>query len=97
MQKYKLASIHGGRTLRLVFLPALILVGPLALACTMEEARDIHEGPHKGLKGVCSNNGMEVSCIEQGGEDYSCSGPGGSFRGNDLGTLVFSACGCGSE
>ena len=95
MWKYGLALGGRGRLAGIPLLVLLLFAGPLALACTIEQAREFHEGTHKGLKGTCSNSGLEVSCIDQGTQGYACSGPDGNFQGSDLATLVFSACGCG--
>ncbi len=66
--------------------------------------RVLHTGCAKGPdrrfqrdQGRCSNNGLPISCIFIEGEGITCDGPGGGYSGEDLNSLIFSACGCSSE
>jgi hypothetical protein len=75
---------------------ALLLHG-VASACSIQNRKEVQIGDSKGVEGVCSNNGQPISCKFDAGEGITCDGPGGSYTGNDLDSLVFSACGCSSQ
>ena len=66
-------------------------------ACPIQNVQQTHIGTHEGIKGECSNNGLRISCVFIEADGISCDGPGGSFSGNDLDDLIFSACGCSHQ
>lgn len=76
-----------------------LLNAGLAVACYIENKREIHVGVSAGVAGECSNNGSPIQCISEGeGADrLNCNGPEGSFSGSDLHVLISTACGCGSN
>jgi hypothetical protein len=79
------------------FAMAMSFFHGIASACSMEDAQNVQIGDHEGVQGHCSNNGLRISCssVQDGG--ILCDGPGGSYSGDDLNELIFSACGCTSN
>jgi hypothetical protein len=75
----------------------LLFYHDVANACSIQNVQKVQIGDYKGIKGRCSNNGLPISCIFIEGEGISCDGPAGSYSGDDLNSLVFSACGCSTE
>ncbi len=69
----------------------------VAAECIIMNEEKILVGSHKGVKGLCSNNRLPVTCILMEGTGIECDGPSGGYTGGDLGSLVFSACGCSIE
>jgi hypothetical protein len=70
-----------------------------AMACDIENKREIEVGVSKGVAGECSNNGMSIQCLSEGegAGRFNCDGPEGNFSGPDLQALISSACGCGAD
>jgi hypothetical protein len=82
----------------LFFLTYIILIlNGNTYACSMEELTKVQIGADQGIKGICSNNRFPISCQNLGNGELSCDGPGGSYSGYDLDSLIFSACGCSSQ
>lgn len=79
------------------FSMAMLFCHGVSSACSIQDAQKVQIGDYKGIKGKCSNNGLPISCIFIEGEGITCDGPSGSYSGDDLNALVFSACGCSSE
>ncbi len=78
------------------FIAAMVLICDVGYACSLLNKKEAQIGDSKGVEGVCSNNGLPISCIFVG-EGITCDGPGGSYSGNDLDSLIFSACGCSAQ
>jgi len=76
---------------------AVLLLHGIASACSIQDRKDVQVGDSRGVTGVCSNNGAPITCTYVTGEGTTCDGPAGSYNGNDLNALIFSACGCGSQ
>ncbi len=76
---------------------AVLLLHGVASACSIQDRKDVQVGDSKGVTGLCSNNGAPISCSFVAGEGITCDGPAGSYNGNDLDALVFSACGCSAQ
>jgi hypothetical protein len=70
-----------------------------AVACDIENKREISVGVSKGVSGECSNNASSIQCIDdgEGADRFTCDGPEGSFSGPDLLALISTACGCGAD
>jgi hypothetical protein len=75
----------------------VVLLHGVASACTIQNRKEVQIGDSKGVTGVCSNNGGTISCTFVTGEGITCDGPAGSYNGNDLNALVYSACGCSAQ
>ena len=73
----------------------LALCSTVALACTIEDAREESLPGGKKVSGQCSNNGSPVTCTFREGDGWTCDGPGGSYTslGNPAVPLA-SACEC---
>lgn len=69
----------------------------VAAACTILNRHEVQSGDSKSIEGVCSNNSLPITCNFAKGEGITCAGPGGSYSGADLDTLIFSACGCSAQ
>jgi hypothetical protein len=69
----------------------------VAAACSIQNRHEVQIGSSKGVEGVCSNNGSSITCTFDNGEGITCDGPAGSYNGNDLNALVYSACGCSAQ
>ena len=76
---------------------AILLLHGVASACSIQDRKDVQIGDNKGVVGVCSNNGAAISCTFVAGEGITCNGPEGSYNGDDLNALIFSACGCSAQ
>ena len=76
---------------------ALLLGQSDAYACSILNEKKVTIGDYPGIEGVCSNNGLPISCQFVEGEGITCDGPEGSYTGDDLASLIFSACGCSTE
>jgi hypothetical protein len=76
------------------FSMAVLFVHSVSSACSIRDKEDVQIGAYKGIQGKCSNNGMPISCIFIEGGSISCDGPGGSYSGDDLNDLIYSACDC---
>ena len=76
---------------------ALLLAQGDAHACSILNEKKVTIGDYPGIEGVCSNNGLPISCQFVEGEGITCDGPAGSYTGDDLKSLIFSACGCSTE
>ena len=76
-----------------------LLNSGLAVACDIENKREIHVGVSTGVAGECSNNGSPIQCLSEGegADSLNCNGPEGSFSGSDLQVLISTACGCGAD
>jgi hypothetical protein len=81
----------------MVFAAAMVFCSGVASACSVQNKKEIQSGDNKGFEGVCSNNGLPISCSFVPGEGITCDGPGGGYNGYDLNALIFSACGCSSQ
>lgn len=79
------------------FFILLFLTHSIALACSIRDQKKVQIGVNEGIEGVCSNNGLLISCEDIGDDEISCSGPGGGYSGYDLDGLIFSACECSSQ
>ena len=66
-------------------------------ACSLLNRENIRVGSHVGIRGICSNNKLPITCILLEGMGVECDGPSGGYTGYDLNELVFSACGCTIE
>jgi hypothetical protein len=76
-------------------LSTLLLSGSgTAYACSVLNKERAHVGVSKGFRGECSNNGYPITCLLEEGSWVSCNGPGGSYSGTNLNSLIFSACDC---
>ncbi len=85
------------RPVFLGFIMAMTLFHGIASACSILNPEKIQIGSHKAIRGVCSNNGMRISCMLIEGFGIECDGPSGGYTGSDLDSLIFSACGCSIE
>ena len=74
-----------------------ILLVPAASAqyCQIDNAEETTLGPNRAIEGACSNNGLQIRCTYAEDNSIACEGPNGTFSGDDLDTLILSACGCG--
>jgi len=79
------------------FMAVVLLSHGVASACSIQDRKDVQVGDSKGVEGVCSNNGAAIACTFVAGEGITCNGPAGSYNGNDLNALIFSACGCSDQ
>jgi hypothetical protein len=78
----------------LTALSLLFFVGAgstLASDCGIDNAAQTDSG----VSGTCSSNGEPVECSYAIDGSVSCTGPEGTFSGDNLDALVMSACGCG--
>lgn len=75
----------------------LALVGEAMGDCIILNKEYIRIGSRSGIKGVCSNNKLPITCNHVQDDGARCDGPSGGFSGNDLQALIFSACGCSVE
>ncbi len=83
-----------------VIIVSILLVLSLhgtAAACSIQNRHETQIGDEKGVEGVCSNNGLPITCHIANDGGVTCDGPSGSYNGYDLNALVFSACGCSSQ
>jgi hypothetical protein len=76
---------------------AILLLHGVASACSIQNRKEAQIGDSKGVTGVCSNNGLPISCMFIKGEGITCDGPAGGVNGDDLNALIFSACGCSEQ
>jgi hypothetical protein len=76
---------------------AMVFFHDVASACSIQSKKETQIGDNKAVEGVCSNNGLPISCTFVSGEGITCDGPGGGYNGYDLNALIFSACGCSSQ
>jgi hypothetical protein len=79
----------------LPLLAALLSAAAAAQDCGIDNAVASNLGPGKAVTGTCANSGQPVECDYAVDGTVSCTGPNGSFSGNDPNALVASACGCG--
>jgi hypothetical protein len=75
----------------------VLLFHGVASACSIQDRKEVQIGDSTGVVGVCSNNGQPISCTFVAGEGITCDGPAGSYNGDDLNALIFSACGCSAQ
>ena len=68
-----------------------------AYACSVLDKEEAHLGVSKGFRGECSNNGSTITCVLEEGSWVNCHGPGGSYTGTVLNSLIFSACRCSAQ
>ncbi len=80
-----------------LFFTAVVFFHGSAWACSMLNPEKAQVGIRNGLKGVCSNDGMPITCVFFEGMGIECDGPSGGYSGYDLDTLIFLACGCSSD
>jgi hypothetical protein len=81
---------------------SLILTMPATAAlasaeCGIANRGKVEIGSRSGIKGICSNNKLPITCIYRESEGITCDGPSGGYTGYDLDSLIFSACGCSVE
>jgi len=81
----------------LLLIVLLIFSHGIAHACSILDQKKVQIGTSDGIEGVCSNNGLSISCEVSDEDEISCDGPGGSYSGFDLNSVIYSACGCSSE
>ncbi len=81
----------------LSFIVALTLFHTNSSACSILNAEKIHIGSRIAIRGVCSNNGLRITCHLIEGFGIECDGPSGGYTGYDLNNLIFDACGCSTE
>jgi hypothetical protein len=79
----------------LPLLAALLSATAAAQDCGIDNPVESDLGPGKATTGTCSNNGQAVECDHAVDGTVSCTGPNGTFSGNDADALIASACGCG--
>jgi hypothetical protein len=65
--------------------------------CIIQDEQRVTIGDSTGIEGVCSNNGLAISCQFIQGQGITCGGPIGIFSGDDLNSLIVSACGCSTQ
>lgn len=81
-----------------VFGTVLFSWSGVADACSIVNTEKVQIGDsQEGVKGTCSNNGLSISCEHTKDGPITCDGPAGGYSGNDLSSLVFSACGCSAQ
>ncbi len=85
------------KTAAVAFTLALLFCYEVAHACSIQNEKRVQIGVHRGIEGVCSNNGLPITCEFEEGAWITCDGPSGSYTGEDLQSLVYSACGCTEE
>jgi hypothetical protein len=73
---------------------ALLLGLGTAYACSVLDKEKAKRGVSQGFRGECSNNGFRITCLLEEGSWVSCDGPGGSYSGTNLQSLISSACRC---
>lgn len=84
------------RTLRALSLVFTVGVGAAAASdCAINNVVQTDSGPNSGVTGICSNNGEPIECTYAIDGSVACTGPEGTFNGDNLDALVMSACGCG--
>lgn len=76
---------------------ALLWITAAAAQCIILNEEKVQVGNYKGVKGLCSNNRLPVTCVLMEGIGVECDGPSGGYTGKDLDSLIFSACGCSSQ
>lgn len=81
----------------LAFVAIVVSVYEALYPCSILSGEKSQIGSSTGIKGVCSNNGLPITCVFREGEGAQCDGPSGGYTGNDLNALIFSACGCSIE
>jgi hypothetical protein len=83
------------------FLSVLTLLGVMAFGaaaaenCSIDNSEGVPVGRDNAVKGTCSNSGLPIECNWAVDGGITCTGPEGDFSGDDLDTLITSACGCG--
>jgi hypothetical protein len=78
----------------------LTMLSSAALAsaeCGIANREKVEIGSRVGIKGICSNNKLPITCMYKESEGITCDGPSGGYTGTDIGSLIFSACGCSVE
>jgi hypothetical protein len=81
-----------------IFTVVLLLAAAAARAdCGIANRENVQVGSRSGIKGICANNRLPITCIYREGEGITCDGPSGGYSGSDLDALIFSACGCSVE
>ncbi len=81
----------------IAFALVLLFCYEVAHACSIQNEKRVQIGVHMGIEGVCSNNGLPITCEFEEGEGITCDGPSGGYTGYDLKSLIYSACGCSEE
>lgn len=82
------------KALLISFVMVLALSGSAAAACSILNQEKTQIGSNEGIKGICSNNELPVTCILMEGVGIKCNGPSGGYTGSDVDSLIVSACGC---
>lgn len=81
----------------LSFVAIAVSVYEALYPCSIINVEKSQIGSSTGAKGVCSNNGLPITCVFKEGDGAQCDGPSGGYTGIDLNALIFSACGCSIE
>jgi hypothetical protein len=83
------------KALVLIFFIAMALFHGISNACSILNVEEVQIGTSKGIKGICSNNRLPITCVPKvDAPMIQCDGPSGSFSGMDPDVVVNSACGC---
>jgi hypothetical protein len=85
------------RILQVLCISGILFFQGTAFACSILNQEKVQIGSRKGIKGICSNNKLPITCIYLEGTGIQCDGPSGGYTGYDLDNLIFSACGCSLE
>jgi hypothetical protein len=75
-------------------LMALFVPNVSAQDCRINDVEETTLGTNRAIEGTCSNSGLPVRCTYNEDNSIGCEGPGGTFSGDDVDTLIISACGC---
>jgi 4-hydroxy-3-methylbut-2-enyl diphosphate reductase IspH len=81
----------------IVLTAAMVFCYGVASACSIRDRKETQIGNDRTIEGVCSNNGLPISCMVAAGEGITCDGPEGGYNGYDLNALIYPACGCSLE
>jgi hypothetical protein len=83
------------KTLIMTLFITLALSQGISTACSILNEEEVQIGTSKGIKGICSNNRLPITCVPmQNAALLQCDGPSGAYSGSDPDVLVDSACGC---
>lgn len=85
------------KILLILLMLGILMPEGTAFACSILNQEKVQVGSRKGIKGICSNNKLPITCIYLEGTGIQCDGPSGGYTGYDLDSLIFSACGCSLE
>jgi hypothetical protein len=88
---------HAGIMFFTVLCMTLLFGFVSAYACSILDKEKTHIGVDEGIRGKCSNNEYPITCVLEDGAWLKCAGPGGTYSGTNLNSLIFSACGCRAQ